>query len=64
MKIILSDNYARMYNDDVVIAENVAKNHGKLIVKLLMENAKKKNKHDEYYSLEEDNYKPYRFCEY
>lgn len=59
MKIICSDNYDREAYDDILVAENVNKNDGELIVVLLNNNRKE---HDEiYYKLVKDSYKLYKF---
>jgi hypothetical protein len=55
MKIIKVDNYDRELYDDVLIAENVHKYYGQIIVDLLNNNPKRFD--DDYFRLVEDDYK-------
>lgn len=55
MKIIKVDNYDREAYDDVLIAENVHKYFGQMIVDLLNDNPKRIDDH--WFRLVEDDYK-------
>lgn len=59
MKIVMTDNYARDYVDDILICENVGRVYGKIIVDCL-------NNHitgtcDKYFILVDDDYKLVKF---
>lgn len=57
MKIILTDNYCRCDIPDELIAENLEKEIGTKIVKLLNKDPQKPD--TDYYELVEDNHKLY-----
>jgi hypothetical protein len=59
MKIICVDNYNRENYDDVLIAENVHKGYGKLLVDLLNESPKRGD--SDYFRLVEDDYELYKY---
>ncbi len=59
MKIIAIDNFSRENVDDMLVAENVNRYYGKLIVDLL--NQKFSVNHDWFYKLVVDDYKLYKF---
>jgi hypothetical protein len=52
MKIIQTDNYCRESVADILIAENVNKYYGKIIIKFL-----NKNSNNSYFILEKDDYR-------
>lgn len=58
MKIICVDNYNRELYNDLVIAENVHKAYGKLIVDLLNESPRTSD--EDYFKLVEDDYKLFK----
>ena len=59
MKIIAIDNFNRENVDDMLVAENVNRYYGKLIVDLL--NQKFSVNYDWFYKLVDDDYKLYEF---
>ncbi len=59
MKIIAIDNFNRENVDDMLVAENVNRYYGKLIVDLL--NQKFSVNYDWFYKLVDDDYKLYKF---
>ena len=59
MKIVMVDNYARDYVDDVLICENVNHVYGTVIVDYL--NKPINRGHDKYFKLVDDNYKLVKF---
>lgn len=59
MKIIAIDNFNRENVDDILVAENVNRYYGKLIVDLL--NQKFSVNYDWFYKLVDDDYKLYKF---
>ena len=59
MKIIMTDNYARDYVDDILICENVSRVYGTIIVECL--NNHITCTHDKYFILVNDDYKLVKF---
>ena len=59
MKIVMTDNYARDYVDDILICENVNRVYGTIIVDCL--NNHITCTHDKYFILVNDDYKPVKF---
>ena len=59
MKIVMIDNYARDYVDDVLICENVSHTYGTIIVDYL--NDSDTRAHDKYFKLVNDDYKLVKF---
>ena len=59
MKIVMTDNYARDYVDDVLICENVSHAYGTIIVDCLNDSITRA--HDKYFILVDDDYKLVKF---
>lgn len=59
MKIVKVDNYDREIYDDVLIAENVHKGYGELIIKLLNDNPRRYD--CDYFKLVKDDYQLFKF---
>ena len=59
MKIVMTDNYARDYVDDILICENVSRVYGTIIVDCLNNHITRA--YDKYFELVDDNYKLLKF---